>query len=89
MILKPEILISLFEFKCVYILLKSSPPMAPQNRITNTNPISIKIRVAFAQLAFVGLVPLLKAQTNSMIILTIGIIVKISEIIQFPIDIGE
>ena len=49
----------------------------------------ISINAAFAQLAFVGLVPLLKAQTNSMIILTIGIIVKISEIIQIQIDIGE
>ena len=41
--------------------------MAPQNRITNTNPISIKIRVAFAQLALLTGVPALKAQTNNII----------------------
>ena len=85
MILKPEILISLFEFKCVYILLKSSPPMAPKNRITNTNPISIKIRVAFAQLALLTGVPALKAQTNNIIKFTKGIHIRIIVMIQSPI----
>ena len=47
--------------------------MAPQNRITNTNPISIKIRVAFAQLALLTGVPALKAQTNNIIKFTKGI----------------
>ena len=85
MILRPGILISLFEFTCVYILLKSSPPMAPQNRITNTNPISIKIRVAFAQLALLTGVPALKAQTNNIIKFTKGIHIRIIVMIQSPI----
>ena len=56
--------------------------MAPQNRITNTNPISIKIRVAFAQLALLTGVPALKAQTNNIIKFTKGIHIRIIVMIQ-------
>ena len=59
--------------------------MAPQNRITNTKPISIKIRVAFAQLALLTGVPALKAKTNNIIKFTKGIHIRIIVMIQSPI----
>ena len=52
------------------------------------NAIPTKIKFALAQFDLLGLVPLLKAQTNNMTIPTMGIANKNNETSQLPIDIG-
>lgn len=48
-------------------------PKIQENKMKITIPITIQIKAALAQFALLGLVPLLKAQTNSIMIPTIGI----------------
>ncbi len=47
-------------------------------------PTAMNMRFAFAQLALLGLLPLLNAQTNSMMMLTSGMHMMIMVRIQLP-----